>query len=219
MNENVLLVVGAGKGISLSTALAFGRKGFRVAMIARRKEALADYQRELEAHGIEARGFKADIASESQLKSAISDVIHAFGKVDVLLYNAAAGKPGKPTALDSGDLIADFKVSVSGALASTKEVLPYMNKGAILLTGGGLALHPYADLASLSIGKAGIRSLAKSLHDELKPEGIYAGTLTIKGFVESGTYYDSEKIADAFYSMYQNRTEAEVIYEETTGGN
>ena len=89
-----------------------------------------------------------------------------------------------------------------------------MENGTILLTGGGLALHPYADLASLSIGKAGIRSLAYSLHQELSPKGIYVGTLTIKGFVQTGTYFSAENIADTFYSMYENQTETEIIFEE-----
>lgn len=214
MSEKVLLVVGAGPGISLSTARKFGNKGFKVALIARRLQALQQYETDLRQEGIQAKGFPGDVSSDESLKAAIDSVIKTYGKVDVLLYNAARLKPGKPTELSADDLIYDFKINVAGALTSVLEVLPYMEKGTILLTGGGLALYPNADLASLSIGKSGIRSLAYSLHQDLSPKDIYVGTLTIKGFVKEGTYFSAENIANTFFSMYENQTETEVIFEE-----
>jgi short-subunit dehydrogenase len=214
MSEKILLIVGAGPGISLNTARKFGKEGFKVALISRSMESLQKYEYELKNGGIEAKGFPGDVSSVESLKTAIDKVIKTYGKIDVLLYNAAAGRPGKPTTLRVDQLVEDFKISVAGALTSVKEVIPYMQNGTILLTGGGLALHPYADYASLAIGKAGIRSLAYSLHQELSPKGIYVGTLTINGFVQEGTYYSAENIAKAFYSMYENQTETEIIYEE-----
>lgn len=214
MAEKVLLLIGAGPGIGLSTARKFGNKGFKVALIARRSDALQRYVTELSLEGIESKGFTGDVSSEESLKGAIDSVIKTFGRIDVLLYNAAKLKPGKPTDLNADDLYYDFKVNVAGALTSVKEVLPHMEKGTILLTGGGLALQPNADLASLSIGKAGLRSLAYSLHQELNPKGIYIGTLTINGFVQTGTFFSAENIANTFFSMYENQTETEVIYEE-----
>ncbi|MGB3260886.1 SDR family oxidoreductase [Paenisporosarcina sp.] len=214
MTQKVLLIVGAGPGISLSSAKKFGKDGFIVALIARRESALKKYEEELSILGIEAKGFTGDISSEVSLRASIESVLKTYGKIDVLLYNAAAGKPGKPTELSPNDLINDFNISVIGALSTVKATLPYMENGTILMTGGGLALTPYADFASLSIGKSGIRSLAHSLHQELSPKGIYVGTLTIKGFVKEGTYYSAENIADAFYRMYENQDEAEIIFEE-----
>ncbi|WML43424.1 SDR family NAD(P)-dependent oxidoreductase [Neobacillus sp. PS3-40] len=214
MSEKLMLIVGAGPGISLSTARKFGREGFKVALIARRLEALQQYEKELQSSGIEAKGFPGDASSEESLKSAIESVIKTDGKIDVLLYNAASGKPGKPTELNVNDLVYDFKISVAGALTSVKEVVPHMENGTILLTGGGLALYPYAELASLSIGKAGIRNLANTLHQELSPKGIYVGTLIIKGFVQEGTYFSAENIANTFFSMYEKQTDPEIMFEE-----
>jgi short-subunit dehydrogenase len=214
MSEKILLIVGAGPGISLNTARKFGKEGFKVALISRSMESLQKYEYELKNEGIEAKGFPGDVSSVESLKTAIEKVIKTYGKIDVLLYNAAAGTPGKPTTLRVDQLVEDFKISVAGALTSVKEVIPYMQNGTILLTGGGLALHPYADYASLAIGKAGIRSLAYSLHQELSPKGIYVGTLTINGFVQEGTYYSAENIAKTFYSMYESQSETEIIYEE-----
>ncbi|WP_335376071.1 SDR family NAD(P)-dependent oxidoreductase [Bacillus sp. JJ1122] len=214
MSEKLLLIVGAGPGISLNTARKFGKEGFTIAMISRNMDSLQKHVGELKNDGIAAEGFTGDASSEESLKAAIDQVIKAYGNIDVLLYNAAAGTPGKPTTLNSDQLVHDFKISVAGALASVQAVIPHMEDGTILLTGGGLALYPYADYASLAIGKAGIRNLAYSLQQELSPKGIYVGTLTIKGFVQEGTYFSAEKIANAFYRMYVNRTETEVEYGE-----
>ncbi|MFC4801590.1 SDR family oxidoreductase [Neobacillus sp. GCM10023253] len=214
MSDKILLIVGVGPGISLNTARRFGKEGFKVALISRSMESLQKYENELKNDGIEATGFPGDVSSEESLKTAIETVIKTYGKIDVLLYNAAAGRPGKPTTLSVDQLVEDFKISVAGALTSVKEVIPHMVNGTILLTGGGLALHPYPDYASLAIGKAGIRNLAYSLHQELSLKGIYVGTLTIKGFVQEGTYFSPENIANTFYSMYENQTETEIIFEE-----
>lgn len=214
MSDKLLLIVGAGPGISLNTAKKFGKEGFKVALISRSLDSLLKYVNELKNDGIAAEGFTGDASSEESLKTAIDQVIKTHGKIDVLIYNAAAGTPGKPTTLSVDQLVNDFKISVSGALASVQAVIPHMEDGTILLTGGGLAIQPYADYASLAIGKAGIRNLAYSLQQELSPKGIYVGTLTIKGFVQEDTYFSAENIANAFYNMYVNRTETEVIYEE-----
>ncbi|MBM7655453.1 SDR family NAD(P)-dependent oxidoreductase [Neobacillus cucumis] len=214
MSEKILLIVGTGPGISLNTARKFGKEGFNVALISRSMESLKKYENELKDDGIAAKGFPGDVSSVESLKTAIDAVIKTYGKIDVLFYNAAAGKPGKPTTLSQDQLVDDFKISVAGALTSVKEVIPHMENGTILLTGGGLALHPYADYASLAIGKAGIRNLAYSLHQELSPKGIYVGTLTIKGFVQEGTYFSPDNIANTFYSMYENQTDTEIIFEE-----
>ncbi|WP_110111772.1 SDR family NAD(P)-dependent oxidoreductase [Bacillus sp. CGMCC 1.16541] len=214
MVNKTVLIIGAGPGISLYTGKKFGKEGFNVALMARNEKALHQYETELQQDGITAKGFQGDVSSEQSLKEAIQEVVKTFGRIDVLLYNAASGTPGKPTTLSADQLIEDFKVSVAGALTSVKEVLPSMEKGAILLTGGGLALYPYADYASLAVSKAGIRNLAYSLHQELSEKGVYVGTLTIKGFVEEGTYFSPDNIAEAFYDMYKNRTEVEVVFEE-----
>lgn len=214
MSEKILLIVGAGPGISLNTARKFGKEGFKVALISRTMESLQKYENQLKNDGIVAKGFPGDVSSVESLKTTIDKVIKTYGKIDVLLYNAASGRPGKPTTLSADQLVEDFKISVAGALTSVNEVIPYMQNGTILLTGGGLALYPYADYSSLAIGKAGIRNLAYSLNQELSPKGIYVGTLTIKGFVEEGTYFSSENIAETFYHMHKKREDVEVTFEE-----
>ncbi|MEL7237210.1 MAG: SDR family NAD(P)-dependent oxidoreductase, partial [Chloroflexota bacterium] len=145
---------------------------------------------------------------------------NSIGTADVLVYNAAVITQGTPSHLDPEELVAHFRVNVAGALAAAQACLPHKQEtgsGTILLTGGGLALYPAAQFSSLSIGKAGIRSLAKSLHDELKPSNIHVATVTVGGFVKAGTYFDPDKIAEAYIALHQQPAGAwdwETVYTE-----
>ena len=88
-------------------------------------------------------------------------------------------------------------------------------KGTILLTGGGLALNPFAEVSSLAIGKAGIRSLAFSLSQELKESGIHVGTVTICGTVEPETHFDPDTIAQSYLALHKQpltEFETEITY-------
>ena len=86
--------------------------------------------------------------------------------------------------------------------------------GTLLFTGGGLGLQPKPGLASGSLGKAALRSLALSLGTELAPEGIHAGTVTVCGFVQPGTALDAERVAEAFWTLHRQTRDA-WIYEIT----
>ncbi|MCA1057459.1 SDR family NAD(P)-dependent oxidoreductase [Rossellomorea aquimaris] len=216
MNKTIV-IIGAGKGISYEAAKNFGLKGYKVALISRTLSSLQKLENELAAQGITAKGFQGDVSSVSSLKDALSAVREEFGdEIEILLYNAASIRPGQPTTILTEDFIFDFKVNVAGALSAVQEVLPFIKKetGSILLTGGGLALHPNADVASLSVGKAGLRNLAHSLHQELTPKGVYVGTLTINGYVQEDTYFSGDKIAEALFMMHENKGEVEVVYRE-----
>jgi len=59
-----------------------------------------------------------------------------------------------------------------------------------------------------------LRSLALTLHQELKAQKIYVGTLTVKGFVKKETYVSPENIAETYYEMYENRDQAEWVFEK-----
>ncbi|MCC5801710.1 SDR family NAD(P)-dependent oxidoreductase [Rossellomorea vietnamensis] len=217
MMNKTIVIIGAGKGISYETAKNFGLKGYKVALISRTLSSLQELESDLVSHGITAKGFQGDVSSGSSIQNALSEVRATFGdEIEVLLYNAASIRPGQPTAINVEDFVYDFKVNVAGALVAVQEILSSMKKdsGSILLTGGGLSLYPSADVASLSVGKAGLRNLAYSLNQELTPKGIYVGTLTINGFVQEDTYFSGDKIAGALFKMHEDKGDVEVVYEE-----
>lgn len=200
-----LFLVGMGPGVSAAVARRFGREGFRVVAIARRADALNTQVQALRADGVDAHAQVGDASDATALAAALGQAAATHGAADALVYNAA-GVRFKPLAeLTAVELMADLQVSVGGALAAAQAVLPAMRTrggGTLLFTGGGFAFEPMPAMATLGAGKAALRNLAFSLHAELAPAGIHAGTVTICGMVKRGTAFDPERIAESFWAMH-----------------
>jgi short-subunit dehydrogenase len=79
--------------------------------------------------------------------------------------------------------------------------------GAILLTGGGLALAPNADYLSLSIGKAGIRTLAIGLFEPYRKKGIHVATVTVAALVLPESK-EAAPVAEHFWRLYNQPKDA-----------
>jgi short-subunit dehydrogenase len=204
-------VVGAGPGIGLSVARRFAREGFGVALLARTKARLADHVKLINDEGGLARAFHADCSVPAQVRESLRTVSSEMGPPSVLVYNAAAVRPGLPSSLPASRLLDELKINVVSALAATQAVLTAMEEageGTVIFTGGGLALDPWPEMASLAVGKAGIRSLAMTLGKELKPKGIHVATVTVCGIVDKGGKFDPDTIAEAYWELHTQSPDA-----------
>jgi short-subunit dehydrogenase len=215
----LLTIVGMGPGIGQGVAEKFGAEGYTVAMIARNEEKLRSFQAELQTKGIRCEYFLADAGDAAALQQAFANIRQALGDTDVLLYNAAVLKRTNLLDETMDSLAADFNVNVGGALEAVKAVLPAMQaqgEGTILLTGGGLSLNPSPLYGSLSIGKAGIRSLAGSLFAQLKNSPIKVSTVTVAGLVRpQSERHNPTAIAGEFWKLHRMPKEElkfEVVY-------
>ena len=206
MSEKICVIVGVGPGLGMALARRFGQEGFRIALISRRREVLEGYAQELEKANVTASVFPADAESSNSLRNALNAVTREIGAPSVLIYNAAVMQPANPSGLGVEKLVREFRINVAGALVATQEVLPGMleaKSGTVLFTGGGLALDPWPEVASLAIGKAGIRSLAHSLAKELEPKGIHVATVTIDGIVKSSGPLKPDDVVANYWELHQ----------------
>lgn len=204
--SEVCAVIGAGPGIGLAVARRFGREGMKVALLSRRGGEMARAAEELVAQGLEARGYACDAERAHDITDALAAVAHDLGPITCLVYNAAVIKPGGPLEVGLEQLVRHFRVDVGGALVAAQRVVPHMKatgRGTLLFTGGGLALEPWPQMTALSVGKAGMRSLALALHKELKPAGIHVATVTIDGLVDKGGKLDPDAIAGAYWELHR----------------
>ena len=214
MDKKTMVVVGAGKGMGNHIAEVFGQNGFRLILMARQQASLDTYVSQFAEKGMEAYGIAADAADPASLTDAFRQVSDRFGAVGVLVYNACILEAGGPKELSSEELMRHYQVDVASALHSVLQVLPGMQQrgeGTILLTGGGLALHPVPAYTCVSVDKAALRALGLALHDDLKADGIFTGIVTITGNVEPGTQYDPALIAKSYWQLYTQREEAEIV--------
>ncbi|TCS77712.1 SDR family NAD(P)-dependent oxidoreductase [Muricomes intestini] len=79
-----MLIAGAGKGLGLSLAKAFGKEGFQIALIARNEEKLQSMVKELQDQGIEASYYPADLTKKEAVENAVADIKEKYGSIDVL---------------------------------------------------------------------------------------------------------------------------------------
>jgi NAD(P)-dependent dehydrogenase (short-subunit alcohol dehydrogenase family) len=201
MTNPLAVLLGAGPGIGLATALRFHREGFRVALVSRPVDPLPAFREALPGSLV----LGVDLALPEGPGEALKAIEAWGGLPRVLVHNASAGTRVPAAELTPEQALEDLRVNVAAALAGAAWALPAMRAagtGTLLFTGGGLALKPQAGLASASLGKAALRSLALSFAQELEPEGIHAATVTVCGFVQPGSALAPDHVAQAFWELH-----------------
>ena len=212
--KKTIVIVGAGKGLGNAVGWQFGKNEYRVVLLARREAALQEYEAEFGAEGLEVYTHVADAAEGDSLRAAMDWVQQEFGAPDVVVYNVGITTPDSPE-MSGDELVRHFRADVAGAydcarLVATDEFAA--KGGAIIFTGGGLALYPVHFFTPLSIDKAALRALAYTLHEQLKPRGIFVGTVTVSGTIGGDSFFAPERIAEAYWQLYTERRECEVVY-------
>jgi NAD(P)-dependent dehydrogenase (short-subunit alcohol dehydrogenase family) len=101
-------VAGAGPGLGLAVAKRFGEAGYRLALLARRADAVCQVASELAMEGMEGmetRGFAADAGDEASFRRQFHQMDGSLGPTEMLVYNAFAFHQASPTELQPSDLI------------------------------------------------------------------------------------------------------------------
>lgn len=193
--SKVIAVFGAGTGLGVSVARRFGREGFRVALVARRKDALDTLVGRLADEGIEAAAFPADLTDTAQVPALIGAIRDRFGRIDVVEYGPIGGDqlftPAKD--LDARTLERLSRLFLLTPVEVARAVLPEMTErgdGAILLSHGGSAVQPAPHMSGLGPVMAAARNYLYSLNGELADTGVYAGTLTVNAVIDGSELAD-----------------------------
>lgn len=210
-----ILIVGAGEGIGIAVAEKFGNEGFQIGLISRNSSKGALLAKRLADKGITAYTKSADVADYDSLAEAISALKQELGGVNVLLYNAAALKVKDIFSVSPEEFLNDIKINVGAALNSIQMLHEELksSKGAFLITGGGLANYPNPFYGTLSLGKAALRNLSFQLHERLKSDQIYVGTLTINNSVSTNSStHNPAIIAEKFWQLAETRINAEIQF-------
>jgi short-subunit dehydrogenase len=210
-----ILIIGAGEGLSTAVAEKFGEEGYSIGLISRNLENVSALSKKFSHLGYKTRFAAADAGGTVSLIKAIKSIKEQLGGIDVLLYNAAAVKAQDILTETSESLSHDIRVNAGGALDAVKFLYEDLKqaKGSVLITGGRLANHPHPLYGSVSVGKAAARNLALQLHDRLKEDGIYVGTLTVNNMISpDSTTHTPSMVAEKFWNLFTDRNAAELEY-------
>src|SRR5215469_3720023 len=210
------LIVGVGSGLSASLARLFARNGMKVALGARRADALAALAKE-----IGGKAFACNSADPDQVAKLFTEVDAAFGAPDVVIYNASYRTRGPLAELVPEEVAKSIAVSAFGgflvAQQAVKRMLP-LGRGAIIFTGASASVKGYAQSAPFAMGKFALRGLAQSMARELQPQGIHVAHVVIDGGIRSerrsdppdkpDSFLDPDAIAQSYLHLLQQQRSA-----------
>jgi 3-oxoacyl-[acyl-carrier protein] reductase len=204
LKEKIALITGASQGIGRATALAFASSGSKVAVAARQVAKLEELVKEIEAAGGEALAVPLDVADPAQVKTAFAAVLAKFGKLDVLVNNAAITRDTLALRMKVEDWDAVIRTNLTGAYLCIQQALGAMLKaryGRIVNITSVVAQTGNAGQANYVSSKAGLIGLTRAIAVEVASRNITVNAVA-PGFIETPmTDPLSQELKDKMKSM------------------
>jgi short-subunit dehydrogenase len=204
IDDRHLLLVGAGPGLGLAVARRFAEGGYRVTMVARSSDGLGGLVESLADTGAEVGTLPADVGDSEGFGARMVALYATDGAPGVIVYNAVMGAPDQLMSSSPAHLATAYAVDVIGAIVVAQSAAPAMRaagSGTMVFRSGGFADHPLPVLATVSLGKAALRSAATMLESDLKGDGIRVAALTITGQIVADTSFDPADIANRYWEI------------------
>src|SRR6266403_1231090 len=128
LDGRTAVITGGSKGLGLAIATKFAAAGADVAILARRRDALEEAKRTIEATAKgRAAAFACDVAKADDIRNAYDSIMRIFGKVDILVNNAGASQTGKFVDISDEVWQADLDLKLFAAIRLARLVLPQMS--------------------------------------------------------------------------------------------
>jgi 3-oxoacyl-[acyl-carrier protein] reductase len=185
LKDKVAVVTGASQGIGRDTALALAEAGAKVAVAARSEDKLQALVADINTAGGCALAVKMDVADAEQVKAGFKQVLEKFGRLDILVNNAAITRDGLAVRMKLDDWEAVLRTNLTGAHLCIQQALPTMMKaraGRIINISSVVAQSGNAGQANYVAAKAGIIGLTKAIAIEIASRNITVNAVA-PGFV------------------------------------
>ena len=182
LKDKVVIITGGGQGIGKVLSLRLAQEGAKVAVVNQAKaKAVAD---EIIARGQEAIGFRTDVSDEESTKVMVQTVMSKYGRIDVLVNNAAIFSTLKMKPFDEVDVEewdAVMAVNLKGVFLCCKAVAPIMKTqkhGKIINMGASAWFFGRPYYIHYTTSKAGLSGLTRTLARELGDWNINVNMVT-----------------------------------------
>jgi NAD(P)-dependent dehydrogenase (short-subunit alcohol dehydrogenase family) len=172
------LITGGSRGLGLALARELGRRGARVAIVARDQEALTEAVRSLKADGIVAEGIAADVGDKQAIHAIAHQTAALLGPVDLLIHNASTLGPVPLRLLldtECEDFERALQVNLLGPFRLSKVIAGSMalrGRGTIVHVSSDAAVEAYPKWGAYGASKAALDHLSRTWAAELEGSGV-----------------------------------------------
>ncbi|NJO42745.1 MAG: glucose 1-dehydrogenase [Cyanobacteria bacterium CRU_2_1] len=183
LSNKVVLVTGASKGLGAAIAIAFGREGSNLILVARTQTELDQVAAEAQKKGAaEVLAIAADLTQTDAIDRVVSEAINRFGTIHVLVNNAGVLGNFLPfEELTDDEWFQVFNLNLFSVVKLTRAVVPYMVQqkwGRIINMSSESGLQPDAAMSHYSATKAALLNLTKSLSKEYGQHGVLVNSVS-----------------------------------------
>ncbi|BBH65913.1 2-deoxy-D-gluconate 3-dehydrogenase [Actinoplanes sp. OR16] len=175
LSGRTAVVTGGSSGIGREIALALGRSGARVVIVARREAPMAEVVTELRGHGVEAGAISADLGVREAIKATAIKIIESYGEPDILVNSAAVNL--RPPMAELTDDVWDLtlEANLTAPFLLGQAFAPAMAKrgwGRIINVVSQQAFRAYGNSGAYGAAKAGLVGLTRSQAEAWSADGV-----------------------------------------------
>ena len=169
LKGKVVVITGASSGVGEAAAHAFGRAGARVVVAARSREKIASLARQVDGLAV-----PTDVSRFDDLQALVDQALAAYGRIDVLVNNAAANARGDLDTLDPRGIATVIDTNLKAPLLLTRLALPHLraSKGVVVNVASIAGHVPLPHETPYCASKWGLRGFTFALRQELKAAGV-----------------------------------------------
>ncbi|KAK2992224.1 hypothetical protein RJ640_005711 [Escallonia rubra] len=168
----VAIVTASTQGIGFGIAERLGLEGASVVISSRRQKNVDEAVEKLKARGIEALGLVCHVSNAQHRKSLVEKTVQKYGKIDVVVSNAAAN-PSVDPILETKESVLDklWEINVKASILLLQDAAPHLQKGSsVILISSMAAYQPQASMAMYGVTKTALLGLTKALAAEMGPD-------------------------------------------------
>ena len=175
-SNRTAIITGAAVGIGRATSLVLAKEGVKLVIVDTSENGLKKVKEEIEALGVEVLPFLCDVSDENAVCRTVKKALEHFGKIDILVNNAAIWRSFKSfEEISTEEWKKYFEINVFGSVYFIKNVLSTMKEngyGRIINVSSVAAVYGNANMAHYSATKGAINSMTKALAKEVAGNGI-----------------------------------------------